>query len=240
VGLSNYAAVLGSETIWGAFTSTGQYVALAVACEFLLGLGLALLLNRRFPGVGLLTTILLLPMMVAPAIASAFWTRMIFHPQGGLLNYYFLVFGMTPPDWFSDARLAVLTLVAVDVWQWTPFMLLLSLAGLTAVPRYLYEAAEIDQASSWFKFRQITLPTIWPLLVVALIFRTMDAVRIFEHQWVASGFARNTATVSTVLYGLAFRDWDTGLSSALACVVAVFAFAMTGLWVRFLAKATAR
>lgn len=236
VGIDNYVSILRNENIWFSFVTTATYVLAAVGVECLLGFGIAMLLNRRFSGAGLITTLLLLPMMVSPALAAAFWGRKFFHPQGGLFNYYFIQLGMTPPDWLGNPRMAMLSLILVDIWQWTPFMLLLSLAGLSAVPRYLYEAAEVDQASGWFKFREITLPTVWPLMVIALIFRSMDAVRVFEQQWVTSGYNQTTPTIATAVYGLAFRNWDTGLASALACIILVLTLAMTSMWVRFLSR----
>jgi multiple sugar transport system permease protein len=237
VGIDNFVTILGRESIWQAFGTTGRYVALAVGSEFLLGLGLALLLNRRFRGRGLITILLLLPMMLSPVLASMFWFRMGFHPQGSLINYYIASLGLTPPDWLGNPSSAFVALLVMDIWQWTPFMLLLALAGLSSVPGYLYEAAEVDQASTWFKFRHITLPSIWPLLLIALIFRTVDAVRAFEYQWTTVGVAQLNPTVPIALYSLAFRYWETGLSGAFAWIVVVLALAFTSIFVHFLKRA---
>ena len=240
VGTANYGRVMGSEAIWAVFVTTAKYVLLAVSLEFLLGFGIALLLNRAFPGRGLITTLMLLPMMLSPVVAASFW-KLIYEPQWGVLNYYIRTWlGVAPVDWLANQRISILSLAIVDVWQWTPFMLLISLAGLSAVPRYLYEAAEVDQASAWFKFRHITLPLVWPLLLIALIFRTMDAVRVFEFPYIMTADTEVTQTIATQLYRMAFRSWETGVSSAFAYIVLVMIIAMTSIYIRYLTRATAR
>src|SRR5689334_19603790 len=208
IGLQNYQRVLGNEDIWRVFVTTAKYVVMAVGAEFLLGFGIALLLNRAFPGRGLLTTILLLPMMLSPVIAASFW-KLMYEPQWGALNYYIKALGFPAVEWLANQKISLISLAIVDVWQWTPFMLLISLAGLSAVPRYLYEAAEVDQASGWFKFTNITLPLVWPLLLIALIFRTMDAVRVFEYPRIMTADAQATQTIATTLYHLAFPEFNT-------------------------------
>jgi len=239
VGLLNYARVLDNEDIWSVFITTAKYVLMAVGVEFFLGFGIALLLNRSFPGRGLLTTLMLLPMMLSPVIAASFWKQM-YEPQWGALNYYIKLLGFPPVEWLANQKISLISLAIVDVWQWTPFMLLISLAGLSAVPRYLYEAAEVDQASGWFKFRHITLPLVWPLLLIALIFRTMDAVRVFEYPRIMTADAEATQTITTRLYHFAFPEHNTGLSTAFAYIVLVMIIAMTSVYIRYLNRATER
>ena len=212
---------------------------MAVGAEFILGFGIALLLNRSFPGRGLLTTAMLLPMMLSPVIAASFWKQM-YEPQWGALNYYIKALGFPPVEWLANQKISLVSLAIVDIWQWTPFMLLISLAGLSAVPRYLYEAAEVDQASDWFKFRHITLPLVWPLLLIALIFRTMDAVRVFEYPRIMTADAEATQTITTRLYHFAFPEHNTGLSSAFAYIVLVLIIALTNVYIRYLTRATNR
>ena len=231
--------VLANEDIWAVFITTAKYVAMAVGAEFILGFGIALLLNRSFPGRGLLTTAMLLPMMLSPVIAASFWKQM-YEPQWGALNYYIKALGFPPVEWLANQKISLVSLAIVDIWQWTPFMLLISLAGLSAVPRYLYEAAEVDQASDWFKFRHITLPLVWPLLLIALIFRTMDAVRVFEYPRIMTADAEATQTITTRLYHFAFPEHNTGLSSAFAYIVLVLIIALTNVYIRYLTRATNR
>jgi multiple sugar transport system permease protein len=239
VGTANYAKVMTDPSIWSVFVFTAKYVVIAVGVEFLLGFGIALLLNRAFPGRGLITTLMLLPMMLSPALAASFW-KLIYEPQWGVSNFYIKKLGFAPIDWLANQHITIYALALVDIWQWTPFMLLISLAGLSAVPRYLYEAAEVDQASAWFKFRHVTLPMVWPLLLIALIFRTMDAIRVFEYPYIMIADQQATQTIATLLYRIAFRSWDTGLSTAFAYIVLVMIIAMTNLYIRYLTRATAR
>jgi multiple sugar transport system permease protein len=239
VGILNYARVLANEDIWAVFITTAKYVGMAVCAEFILGFGIAFLLNRSFPGRGLLTTAMLLPMMLSPVIAASFWKQM-YEPGWGALNYYVKALGFPPVEWLANQKISLVSLAIVDVWQWTPFMLLISLAGLSAVPRYLYEAAEVDQASDWFKFRHITLPLVWPLLLIALIFRTMDAVRVFEYPRIMTADAEATQTISTRLYHFAFPEHNTGLSSAFAYIVLVLIIALTNVYIRYLNRAANR
>src|SRR5438128_9488293 len=182
---------------------------MAVGAEFILGFGIALLLNRSFPGRGLLTTAMLLPMMLSPVIAASFWKQM-YEPQWGALNYYVKLLGFPPVEWLANQKISLISLAIVDVWQWTPFMLLISLAGLSAVPKYLYEAAEVDRASGWFKFRYITLPLVMPLLLIAILFRAIDAYKMFDQAYALTGGGPGDSTqvLSIYLYQVAFRNFN--------------------------------
>src|SRR5262249_29795491 len=161
----------------------------------------ALLVSRAPLARGLLTTVLMLPMMLSPALAASFWL-LLFEPQRGVFNFYLAALGAARVDWLGDPRLASLALVLVDVWQWTPFMLLISLAGLAAVPRYVYEAAAVDGADAWFSFTQVTLPYVWPLLLVGVTFRAVDALRTFEYRLVSAGYQQSTPSLAGTLYRL--------------------------------------
>jgi multiple sugar transport system permease protein len=240
VGIGNFSRVSSNPDIWAAFIFTAKYVLVAVGAEFLLGFGIAMLLNRAFPGRGFITTAMLLPMMLSPALAASFWKLIYATVPAGVLNYYVTRLGFETVDWLVNPKIVFASLAIVDIWQWTPFMLLISLAGLSAVPRYLYEAADVDQASGWFKFTNITLPIVWPLLLIALIFRTMDAVRVFEYPYIMTADTESTQTIATFLYRMAFRNWDTGLSTAFAYIVLVMIIAMSNIYIRYLNKATAK
>src|SRR5205814_6335991 len=126
---------------------------------------------------------MLIPMMLSPLVVALFWGYM-YRPDAGIIDYWIRdVFGLKAVDWLNDLHVAMWSLVLVDVWQWTPFIMLISLAGLSAVPKYLYEAAEVDRASGWFKFRHITLPLVTPLLLIAILFRVMDSYKIFDQAY---------------------------------------------------------
>jgi|HigsolmetaAR202D_1030399.scaffolds.fasta_scaffold20791_2 multiple sugar transport system permease protein len=238
IGLQNYAQLLSDPNIWERFTTTAQFVVPAVVIELLLGFALALLLNRNFKGRGVLMTLMLIPMMLSPVVVALFW-RFMLRADTGILNYIIRdVLGLSEKGvfWLTDLKVAMWSLVLVDVWMWTPFMMLISLAGLSAVPRYLYEAAEVDRASAWFKFRHITLPIITPLLAIGVLFRTMDSYRVFDTVYALTGGGpgRATQVLSVYIYQLAFRDFDTGKGSALGYIMLIVIIALANVLIRLL------
>jgi multiple sugar transport system permease protein len=235
IGTANYFELLTDKRTWDRFVVTGQFVIPAVTVELLLGFGIALLLNRKFAGRGLIMTLLLIPMMLSPIVVALFWRFMM---QGeGVLNYYVVnLLKLEPILWLSDRYVAPVSLVLVDVWMWTPFMMLISLAGLSAVPKYLYEAAAVDRAGTWFRFRHITLPMVAPLLMIAIIFRTMDAYKLFDQALVLTGGGpgRFTQTASMYLYDVAFGQFNTGEGSALGYIMLIVIIALANLFIRAL------
>ena len=246
IGFANYQQILGNGAtaleervgveVADRFALTAQFVIPAVTIELLLGLGLALLLRRKFAGRGLLLTLMLLPMMLTPVVVALFW-KFMFRTDIGVINYFINdVLGGPRIDWLNDLGVAMWALVLTDIWMWTPFMMLIALAGLTAVPKYLYEAAEVDRASGWFKFRHVTLPMVGPLLLIAVLFRTIEAYRLFDQAWVMTGGGPGTATevASLYLYQTAFRQFDTGLGSAIGYVMLVVIIALAALLIRAL------
>ncbi|MBK8902491.1 MAG: sugar ABC transporter permease [Anaerolineaceae bacterium] len=244
-GFDNYQQVLGlgesasqqrlGREVVNRFAITGQFVLPAVGIELVLGFLLAMLLNRNFKGRGLLMTLMLIPMMLTPVVVTLFW-RYIFRTDIGVLNFFIRLLGGSNVDWLNQIKVAPWALVLVDVWMWTPFMMLISLAGLTAVPQYLYEAADVDRASGWFKFRHITLPLVTPLLLIAILFRTMDAYKLFDQVWVLTGGGpgSSTQTMSFYLYQVAFNDFDTGLGSAIGYVMLIVIIALANILIRML------
>lgn len=236
IGLRNYASLLSDVVVWQRFITTAYFVIPTVGIELALGFGLALLLNRKFRGRDYLMTLILIPMMLSPLVVALFWGYM-YRPDAGVIDYYIRdVFHLPPVLWLTDLKTAMWALVLVDVWQWTPFIMLIALAGLSAVPKYLYEAAEVDRASGWFKFRQITLPLIMPLLLIAIIFRTMDAYKMFDQAYALTGGGPGTSTqvLSIFLYQMAFRDFNTGKGSALGYIMLVVIIALANLLIRVL------
>jgi multiple sugar transport system permease protein len=234
VGLQNYRELLSDPGIWQNFTITAKYVIVSVGGQMIIGFGLALLLNRPFPLKGLVTTLLLLPMMLSPAVVGLFW-KLLYDPSWGPVNY---ALGIGKFEWLTHPTNALFAVAITDIWMWAPFVMLLSLAGLSAVPKHLYEAAAIDRAGWWYTFRRITLPLVAPLLLIALIFRTMEAFKAFDLPFIMS-----TASVETVairLYQMAFQGWDTGRASALAYIVLIIVLAITNLYVKYLNKVKER
>ena len=235
VGLGNYRELLNDEFIWRNFTITAKYVIISVSGQVLVGFGLAMLLNRNIPLKGLITTLLLLPMMLSMAVVGLFW-KLLYDPSFGIINY---ALGLGKFEWLADPDMALYAVAIVDIWMWSPFVMLLSLAGLSAVPKHLYEAAEIDRASSFYTFFRITLPLVAPILMIAIIFRTMEAFKTFDHAYILSS-QPTTELIAIRLYKMAFLEWQTGLSSAFAYIVLIMVVAITNIYVKYLNKVKAR
>ncbi len=239
VATENYAELLTEDRPWERFVVTGHIVGFSVLFQLLLGFGIAMLLNRSFAGRGVLMTVMLIPMMLSPVVVALFWRFMM---QGdGVLNYYISnVLGMDPVLWLSDRRIIPWAVILVDTWMWTPFMMLISLAGLSAVPKYLYEAAEVDQAGAWFRFRHITLPIVAPLLMIGVIFRTMDAYKMIDIIFVLvgdrGGSGRAAQTAGLYVYDVAFKNFETGLGSAYGYIMLIVIIALANLLIRQLQR----
>jgi multiple sugar transport system permease protein len=235
VGTDNYVEVLTDNRAWERFVATGRIVAPSVVIELLLGFGIAMLLNRKFAGRSVLMTMMLIPMMLSPVVVALFWRFMM---QGdGVLNYYISdVLGFKPILWLSNLKIIPWSVVLVDVWMWTPFMMLIALAGLSAVPKYLYEAAEVDRAGAWFRFRHITLPIVAPLLMIGIIFRVMDAYKMIDIIFVLvgdrGGAGRAAQTAGLYVYDIAFKGFDTGLGSAYGYIMLIVIIALANLLIR--------
>jgi multiple sugar transport system permease protein len=235
VGLQNYRELLSDPRIWSNLSVTAKYVIVSVAGQMLVGFGLAMLLNRSFPLKGFVTTLLLLPMMLSPAVVGLFW-KLLYDPSWGVINY---VLGLGTFSWLSNPDAALYAIAITDIWMWAPFVMLLSLAGLSAVPQHLYEAAAIDRAGPFYTFFRITLPLVAPILLIALIFRTMEAFKTFDIAYIMST-QLNTELVSKRLYKMAFQEWQTGLSSALAYIVLIVVLAITNIYVKYLNRVKER
>jgi multiple sugar transport system permease protein len=235
IGLQNYRELLSDLNIWRNFTVTAKYVLVSVGGQVLVGFGIALLLNRSFPFKGLVTTLLLLPMMMSMAVVGLFW-KLLYDPSWGIINY---ALHLGTFDWLSNPDMALYAVAITDIWMWAPFVMLLSLAGLSAVPQHLYEAAAIDRAGHWYTFTRITLPLVAPLLLIAIIFRTMEAFKTFDLAFIMSG-QPTTEVIAIRLYKMAFQEWQTGKSCALAYLVLIVVLAITNVYVKYLNKVKER
>jgi multiple sugar transport system permease protein len=237
VGGRNYALVFDALTnpkFGDALRTTGVFVLFAVTVELLLGFGLALLLAPKFKGKGVVLTVLLVPMMLSPAVMGLFW-NLILSAHNGVLNQALAGMGLPAPHWLTDPKLKLVAVLLVDVWMWTPYMMLVALAGLNAIPGYIYEAAEIDRASAWTVFRRITLPMCAPLLFLAVLFRMTDALKQFDLVMALTGpNDASTQTLSALLYQLTFANQKVGLGSAYACIVLVVVIALANVFTRYL------
>jgi len=235
VGLQNYRDLLNDDHVWNNFSVTARYVLLSVGGQVALGFGVSLLLNRRIPFKGLFTTLLLVPMMMSPVVVGLFW-ELLYSPSWGIINY---ALGLGDFAWLSDPDVALYAIAITDIWMWSPFVMLLCLAGLSAIPQHLYEAAAIDRAGRWFTFTRITLPLVAPLLLIAVIFRTMEAFKTFDLAFIMSS-QETTELIAIKLYRLAFQEWQTGPSCALAYMVLIMVLAITNIYVKYLNRAKDR
>jgi multiple sugar transport system permease protein len=235
IGLQNYRELLSDEYIWNNFTITAKYVLVSVGGQVLVGFGVALLLNRKIPAKGLVTTLLLLPMMMSMAVVGLFW-QLLYSPSWGIINY---ALGLEDFEWLSDPGIALYAVALTDIWMWSPFVMLLCLAGLSAIPQHLYEAAAIDRATRWYTFTRITLPLVMPLLLIAIIFRTMEAFKTFDLAFIMTSM-ESTELIAIRLYKMAFQEWQTGKSCAMAYIVLIMVLAITNIYVKYLNQAKAR
>ncbi|MGI9162722.1 MAG: carbohydrate ABC transporter permease [Mycobacterium sp.] len=223
VGLGNYATILGDNYWWTAFFVTLIITVISVAIEFVLGLGLALVMHRTIFGKGLVRTAILIPYGIVTVAASYSWYYAWTPGTGYLANL--LPDGSAP---LTQQIPSIAVIIGAEVWKTTPFMALLLLAGLALVPDDLLRAAEVDGASSWTRLTRIIIPLIKPAILVALLFRTLDAFRIFDNIYVLTGGSNDTASVSILGYDNLFKAFNLGLGSAISVLVflavAVIAF----------------
>jgi multiple sugar transport system permease protein len=228
IGLENYVKLLSDERFHGALLRTLYYTALAVILPVTFGTAAALVFHRRFPLRGLLRGIFILPMMATPVAVSLVWT-MMFHPQLGVLNYLLSLVGIPPQAWVYEQGTVIPSLVLVEVWQWTPLVMLIVLGGLAALPTEPYESAHLDGASAWQMFRWITFPLLLPFIIVAAIIRSIDAVKAFDTIFVITQGGPGTAseTINIYLYLQAFAFYNIGYASAVVVVFFVVIVALS-------------
>ena len=235
VGFENYVKLVGNQRFHEAIVHTLYFTALAVVAPLVLGTAAALIFHREFPFRGLLRSIFTLPMMATPVAIALVWT-MMFHPQQGVLNYLLSLAGLPPSLWVYSPTLVIPSLVLVEVWHWTPLVMLIVLGGLAALPVEPYESARLDGASEWQLFRYITLPLVAPFLVVAAVIRTIDAIKAFDTIFVITQGGPGTAseTINLYLYLQAFAFYNVGNASAVVVVffVIILALALLLLHVR--------
>jgi multiple sugar transport system permease protein len=215
--LQNYGKVLSTDRVWHALEVSLLIAVAAVVLEFILGIGLALLLADELPGKSVIIPIIILPLMMAPIVVGQTW-RMLWDPRFGAINHFLSILTGRPVElvWLAETRLALPAIIITDTWQWTPFVFLIALAGLTAVNVELYEAAAIDGATAWQIFWRITLPIIRPVLLVALLFRLLDALKIFDIVFILTGGGpgSSTETIPFYLYQQGFSYGRFGYTAA--------------------------
>jgi multiple sugar transport system permease protein len=220
--LQNFARLFTDQFFLSALAHTIVYAAIALTFEFLIGLALALLLNTQMPGRALFRSLLLAPMMLPAVVVGVVW-RLMLNSDFGAVNGTLKSFGLRTESltWTASPKLAMASVIVADIWQWTPFVFLILLAGLQAIPQEPYEAALIDGASAWQTFRHVTLPLLKPAILIVLLLRTMDLLRAFDQIFILTeggpGFA--TETASLYIYRTAFRFSNFGYAAAMSFVL---------------------
>ena len=238
VGIDNYVSVLTDPDVWAAMQTTAHFVFWTIFLQTLIGFALAYLIDRKFRGHGFWTTRILIPMMLSPAVVGNFWA-FLYQPQTGLFNVIASFISGASPSSFSmlgEVPLAPWAIVIVDVWMWTPYVMLICLAGLRSIPDYIYEAAEVDRASKWRQFWSITLPMVLPFIMLAVLFRGIENFKMFDmvNLLTSGGPGSTTEVASITLKREAFEKWRTGYSSAFAIILFVAVFGLANIYVKAL------
>jgi len=244
VGIEHYQKILTDPDIWASMQATAHFVFWTIFLQTILGFGLAYLIDRKFRGHAFWTTVILIPMMLSPAVVGNFW-KFLYQPQIGLFNYIVSFFTGVPPSSFEmlgSVTLAPWAIVIVDTWMWTPYVMLICLAGLRSIPDYIYEAAEVDRASRWRQFWSITLPMALPFIMLAILFRGIENFRMFDmvNLLTGGGPGSTTEVASITLKREAFEKWRTGYSSAFAIVLFITVFGLANIYVKALNRVKQR
>jgi len=235
IGIENFWRIFFTDSeFWHSLFITLCYTGGAVTFEFWLGLGIALLLNSDSKFRKRMRTVLLLPMAATP-VAVAFIWRIMYSPSLGIINFFLRTLNLPESTWIGDPNTALLSLVIVDVWQWTPFMMLIFLAGLAALPPEPFEAARVDGAGDWQIFAHVTLPLLKPIAFIALLFRSIDAFKTFDIIFVLTrgGPGNSTQTLNLYTYLKGFSYLRMGYASALAIIMLIIVIIMSQLIVKY-------
>ena len=243
IGIGNYLNMFKGVAFWNTLSVTGIYVIAAVGVELILGLAIAMLLNRETLAARICRPLLVLPLLTAPVLATLMWKLML-SSEYGVVNYFLSLVAPSLRDfpWAGSAHYAMLTVVLIDVWIFTPFIALLLLAGLRSLPAAPFEAARVDGASAWFSFRQLTWPMLTPYLAVALIFRIIDTIQQFDIPYVLTEGGPGDAlmTMQVRAYTQSFTYLNIGIGSAYMFITWIIVFVisrlMVNLWSKWRAK----
>lgn len=233
VGWDNYLTVLEDDRFWHSLKVTGVYLAWAMPIQMVLGFGIAFLINAEWRGQPVLRALFLIPMVVAPVVAGGVW-RMLLDPLWGLANYVLGIFGIAPLNWLADPTLAMVTLVMIDTWRWTPFVTLIATAALLSLPRDVFEAADIDGATWWTKLWSITIPLLLPIIAAVFVVRWLGAVKMFDIALAATngGPGRATNVLNLFIYEEAFRSLKFAESAAMAVIILILTMILTAIFLR--------
>jgi trehalose/maltose transport system permease protein len=235
VGIDNYVDALSSSDFWGAWTTTIVFTGISVGLELVIGLAMALVMHEAFRGRALLRAVVLVPWAILTVVTAITW-RTMFEPDLGFVNTMLNALSLPGGDivWLGEEGYALAVMILADVWKTAPFMALLLLAGLQGIPEELHDAAKVDGASTWQRFRNITLPLLTPAITVALIFRSLDALRIFDLPYILTRGANGTETLSLIAQEELVTNRNTGFGSALAVLTFFTVMGISFLYIRFM------
>jgi multiple sugar transport system permease protein len=238
-GAENYAKMLGDPRFWHSLVLTVIYTFSTVVLQVLIGLGLALLVMQIPRGQAVLRVAAILPIVLAPVVVGLFWRTLVLAPDFGIVDLVARSAGLGSHNWLGDPQLALVSVIAIHTWQWTPFAFLVILASLAALPPDVYEAARIDRANAWRRFVYITLPMIRPAIVIVVIMRMMIALSAFAAIFAATGGGPGTATeiLNLYAYRTSFSEFNLGYGAALAVVLLALTLAVSFLMFRLRRKA---
>ena len=236
-GLANYQKLFNDADFINSAWVTARFTMMTVALEFVIGLGIALLLTLEFPARALFRALVLLPLMVPPLVSGLLW-RLMYDHELGVLSYFVRVLGGNPPVFLGDPDIALLAVSVTEVWRATPFMVLILLAALQAVPHELHEAAQIDGASAVQRFMAVTFPLILPVVLIALLFRTVDVLRTFDLIFLltSGGPGTTTEVLSMFIYRYGFQSFDMGLTSAASMILFVLTLVICLVYLRLIVR----
>ena len=234
IGFGNYKEIFLDPIFLQALYLTVYYVVLALVIELALGLLIAQILSGKIRGKSLFRTLIILPMTATPICITLIW-RLMYNVEGGLINTYLRAIGLPSFSWTSSSTMVIPSLVLVDAWQWTPFVILILLAGLLSLPEEPFEAARIDGASSFQMFRYVTLPLLKPAIFISVLFRLVDSLKQFDIIWVMTkgGPADYSTTLNILAFKTGFQYLNMGKAGALAIIILIIAIALANILVRF-------
>jgi multiple sugar transport system permease protein len=240
-GFDNFAYLFGDHVFQQSLVATLIFAGASVALEFGLGLGIAVLLDRKMPGVGVLRTLLIVPVLISP-VGMGLTFRYILAPSYGLLNYWLGLVGLPTGDWIVSTTWSLPVVILVDVWQWTPFVALILLSGMQGVSTEVTEAAELDGLSEFQKLTKIVLPMIKPIILVVVLIRLIDAIRSFDLVYVLThgGPGSSTELLSIFSYVTGFTSGDMGTAAAIAWITVVLVNILVSFFLRSLSRSEAK
>ncbi len=241
VGLQNYRRIWQDEQVWNSLKVTFEFAIPVLTLNLLLGFGLALLIHHKARAKALWRIIFSLPILLTPVVIGLNW-RVLLNYDFGVVNYYLTKIGIDRQLWVNDARMAMPTLIAVDAWQTTAFVILVLVAGLAALPEDLFEAAKVDGASTWQQIWFITIPLLKPLFLVIILFRSFELLRVFDIVWTLTrgGPGRATETISFHIYSRTFQSYALGYGAAMSYVLFIISATISIILIKLIGTGSAQ